>query len=537
MESLGDRSAVPAIRQDAGGNGMTIEGYLARQAPGMDPEELRQLGIDVIGECRAALMVRFRYLDAALWRMPLATDRGGAEVYCLMTDGRRIVFGPMAAAVRFRREPDELVRDLLHLVLHCIFRHPFDDREENGEIFSVACDIMVEALAMEMCGQQFSSKLDAARRQAVSALKKACPLFTPARLYRYIYDNVDDARLRELEMLFARDGHLMWACMQQGESRPDEESPHMGGDGAGGETGGSDGERDSDGEQDADAGGGQGQEPDDADGDASQEAGQPGAPDESDVREAVQDDDGAEAAWEQIAKQIEVDLETSLDTWGSQSGSLEQMLALANREKYDYADFLRRFATLGEDMRVNDDEFDYIYYTYGIDRYGNIPLVEPLEYKETDRVREFAIAVDTSGSCSGELVRTFIQRTYDILRQTESFGDEVNIHIIQCDAKIKDDTRITTLRELDAYLDGFTVRGFGGTDFRPVFSYIDELVEQGEFENLRGLIYFTDGLGTYPAHRPEYDTAFVFVNDGVSNVRVPPWAMKVILDEEGVKGI
>ena len=98
MDGTIDKGGAVELRLD----GATIEGYLAQQAPGMDPDELRQLGVDVIRECRNTLMLRFRYLDSALWRMPLATDRGGAEVYCLMTDGRRLVFGPMAAAVRFR---------------------------------------------------------------------------------------------------------------------------------------------------------------------------------------------------------------------------------------------------------------------------------------------------------------------------------------------------------------------------------------------------------------------------------------------------
>ncbi len=35
--------------------------------------------------------------------------------------------------------------------------------------------------------------------------------------------------------------------------------------------------------------------------------------------------------------------------------------------------------------------------------YGNMPLVEPLEYKETDRVRDFVIAIDTSESVRGRL--------------------------------------------------------------------------------------------------------------------------------------
>ena len=52
--------------------------------------------------------------------------------------------------------------------------------------------------------------------------------------------------------------------------------------------------------------------------------------------------------------------------------------------------------------------------------------------------------------------------------------------------------------------------GGGGTDFRPSFAYIDSLIEKGEFTNLRGVIYFTDGYGTYPSQMPAYDTAFVY---------------------------
>ena len=38
-------------------------------------------------------------------------------------------------------------------------------------------------------------------------------------------------------------------------------------------------------------------------------------------------------------------------------------------------------------------------------------------------------------------------------------------------------------------------------------------MERGDLVNLGGLIYFTDGQGTYPARKPDYDTAFVFVDD------------------------
>ena len=37
-------------------------------------------------------------------------------------------------------------------------------------------------------------------------------------------------------------------------------------------------------------------------------------------------------------------------------------------------------------------------------------------------------------------------------------------------------------------LDTMQLHGFGGTDFRPVFQYVDELVRAGEFTNLKGMI-------------------------------------------------
>jgi predicted metal-dependent peptidase len=50
-----------------------------------------------------------------------------------------------------------------------------------------------------------------------------------------------------------------------------------------------------------------------------------------------------------------------------------------------------------------------------------MPLIEPLEYKEVRRIKDFVIAIDTSGSVSGEEVQTFLQKTYNILLQENSF--------------------------------------------------------------------------------------------------------------------
>ena len=57
----------------------------------------------------------------------------------------------------------------------------------------------------------------------------------------------------------------------------------------------------------------------------------------------------------------------------------------------------------------------------------------------------------------------------------------------------------------------------------------------GAFQRLRGLLYFTDGYGTFPAKMPPYDTAFVFMKDDYRDVDVPPWAIKLILDIQALE--
>ena len=211
-----------------------------------------------------------------------------------------------------------------------------------------------------------------------------------------------------------------------------------------------------------------------------------------------------------------------------------QNLREVNREKYDYTAFLKKFAVMGEVMKINDDEFDYIFYTYGLKLYKKVPLVEPLEYKDVKRIREFVIAIDTSGSTSGELVQKFVQKTYNILKSTESFFSKINLHIIQCDAKIQEHVKITNQVEFDRYISAMEIYGLGGTDFRPVFTLVDKLIEQREFTNLKGLVYFTDGYGDFPARKPNYETAFVFVDDEYNNPNVPPWAIKLVLQKDEI---
>ena len=123
--------------------------------------------------------------------------------------------------------------------------------------------------------------------------------------------------------------------------------------------------------------------------------------------------------------------------------------------------------------------------------------------------------------CTEEQLRSFYQHCKSMLYNTDKAhpGRYVLLDIIK------------EQRDIPKLLHNFELIGGGGTDFRPAFSYINKLLENGEFQNLKGVLYFTDGKGIYPAKRPPYETAFLFLGEEEHPV-VPAWAMKLILHEE-----
>ena len=225
-------------------------------------------------------------------------------------------------------------------------------------------------------------------------------------------------------------------------------------------------------------------------------------------------------------------METSSKKAGSESSAMLMELKELHRERYDYSTFLRKFCVLGEEIMINDDEFDTVFYTYGLELYGDMPLIEPLEYKEVNRIRDFAIVIDTSASTSGDLIQKFMQKTYNLLKASENFFSKVNLYLIQADMEVQEVTFIDDVSKLEQYIANLNLKGKGGTDFRPAFEYVNKLMEEEKFRKLKGLIYFTDGYGTFPKRKPPYDTAFVFIRDESYEPEVPPWAIKLVLEED-----
>ena len=250
-------------------------------------------------------------------------------------------------------------------------------------------------------------------------------------------------------------------------------------------------------------------------------------------REAKKKRDELSKEWEDISKRTEQEIEHSSQEKKEEQGSLAWFLRLEQKKYTDFRDFLRRLSVDREEMEVDLDSFDYGYYYYGLEQYGNMPLIEENEYREGRKLQELVIAIDTSHSTKGEMVKGFLEETAGILKQKDAFFQKVKVHILECDDELRKDICLENVEDLEQYSKNFAVKGGYGTDFRPVFRYVSDLQKRGELKNLKGLMYFTDGKGRYPKEAPPYVTAFVFPKgEDIDDDNVPFWAMKLYQREK-----
>lgn len=400
--------------------------------------------------------------------------QGDMGVHPVGTDGTVLYYQPEELMEQFRRSQEKVNRIYLHSLLHCIFLHCFPEKDEEG---NPAVDVQYWNLACDITVENI-----------IDGLYLKC-VHQPASMVK-----------RQALKLILEEGKVMTAQRiyrrLQTLHLPENKMQEL-------------------------------------------------------RREFIQDDHGKwyenhpnspqmsqrKKNWDDIRNRMQTEMETFSKEAGEGGETLVDQLRAQNQNRYDYKEFLRKFSVLKEEMKVDMDTFDYIFYNYGMNLYGNMPLIEPLETKEERKVEDFVIVIDTSMSCKGELVQKFLEETYSVLSESESFFRRIHVHILQCDEKIQSDVVIENAMQLNEYMSHFTVKGGGGTDFRPAFAYVEQLMRAKKFTKLRGLIYFTDGYGIYPAKMPPYETAFVFMKEDYQDIDVPPWAIRLILDEEDLESV
>lgn len=467
--------------------------------------ELYPLAERVIELAKGQLLVDSQFLCEAVAQ--LKSKEGQAGICKFSTDGEFLYVDAQRTLEEFRETRTPPVHDYVHSLFHCIFSHPFIGSSVDAGLWSFACDIATERLVRELCGDR-PGKLGREIGRVLCDFENRfdIQLLNAETIYAWLRGEGARSIVDEWKGLFCRDDHSPWYA-----------SNDAGTEGPAGEEGGNESPCQKNDEKGESEGGAE----ENGSRDGGDQVSAPCVPRSDKLRLSQ-----VQAQWEETAFNIQVGLSTQL--WGDSPGAACLLLSLKrhNRRKFDLREFLRQFTADCEVLKVSEDEFDYIFYTYGLQLYGNMPLIEPLEYGDDRRIREFVIALDTSGSVQGELLRKFVEITHDVLSAAGVFERRIRLYILQCDTRVSHVDKIEQEEDLRKWSHELRLYGGGGTDFRPVFSFVDDLVSGGEITNLGGLLYFTDGFGGYPDYVPEYKTAFLFWENGPAPELVPAWAIQ-----------
>ena len=154
-------------------------------------EKFRQadaLAQNILRLTRNTLLVNLRFLDLALSQFQLTSYPG-----TLATDGQHLFYDTYYVLSMYKRERGRNVRDYLHIVLHCVFRHLFTSANIDRRCWDLACDIAVESAILAGEGTVIAVEYNQQDRQTMEENAHKFGLNNIA-----IIDHVDDASLSGL---------------------------------------------------------------------------------------------------------------------------------------------------------------------------------------------------------------------------------------------------------------------------------------------------------------------------------------------------
>ncbi len=243
---------------------------------------------------------------------------------------------------------------------------------------------------------------------------------------------------------------------------------------------------------------------------------------------------GAKKQWETIALQTAAQMAQSGKQWGDMAGEFSEVYRETEDSTISYSDLLKRFLLPQEVQAVDPDSINRIWYHVGLDQFGDIPFIEPDELREDAYKIELAVAIDTSGSCCGEVLQRFLGELLAVVR--DSGSAPFSMTLIQCDTEVQNVRHLETEDQVQDLVSNFRMYGGGGTDFRPVFDYLEKQKEEPDGTPFRGLLYLSDGCGEFPGKAPDYPVIFVIPEDEYyCDEFVPDWVTKAIITETGLK--
>lgn len=161
-----------------------------------------ELAEQVMTLSRNAIVMNLRFMDMAVFRL-----RAEPADTTLATDGRYLFYGPAHMLRRYMRDEALPARDYLHVLLHCVFRHPFIDTLVDRRLWDLAADIAVEAMIASLALPRFEAGRELDQQPVIDALTEKLGVLTAEKLYHFFRDNPPP---EVWEDVFRADDHGLW---------------------------------------------------------------------------------------------------------------------------------------------------------------------------------------------------------------------------------------------------------------------------------------------------------------------------------------
>ena len=185
---------------------------------------------------------------------------------------------------------------------------------------------------------------------------------------------------------------------------------------------------------------------------------------------------------------------------GEAPQSIERFFEIGNVGKIDWR----------EELRIALERFFR-------DDYVMMPPSKKLLYRgiylpsSISKTVRLVIAIDSSGSVDEVLLNEFMGEVNFLMTLVPNY----EIELLVCDDTIHSHKTFYSGEALDV-----VVKGGGGTDFRPVFAFIEK-----NFDDVRLLLYFTDMEGIFPKEKVDFPVKWVTPKEGIA-----PFGEVLLLD-------
>ena len=403
---------------------------------------------------------------------------------CLETNGRELFYSPKVMVEYYReRNLKQVENQLLHIILHGILGHfSMRNQFQNREVLDCCMDLEVFQMLLKVSQLEINTdELDWQQQGLLKSLKEEKAVSARKRYQKMTSEDVD--RLSCAKKWFFFDHHDTWSggkeyhlCIEISFENSEFSSEPVAG--------------------------------------------------KQDENSDLWNQMGALAFGQQACRKdlLQQALQCGGRTWGAETGGQEERYRADSCQGRNYLEVLEELFRYHERFLEQEDSMDKTLYLYGLREYGKVALIEPEEYKEVPMLSNVVIALDTSGSCSGHIMSRFIREIGNLFRDVMAKGEFEHIYLLQCDTKIQKVECFRHPEEIPHEME-LAVKGFGGTDFRPVFQWVEKQKKEDWTPDL--LLYLTDGFGDYPDKEPGYPVYFVLSERSESDM--PKWIKKLYL--------